>query len=192
MELIVISDSRLKVILTQADMENYHLDFVGDAYDNSRTRRAIMRLFEDVKRRSGFDIADDRILVQIWPSAEGGCELYVSKLEGKTAATRRARAVSAKSDGMTLYTFDTLDDLLSVCRILVARQYNRSSGLYHAESGQWYLLLDTGDLSDEVNDMSFIEEYAGKLGSSLMQSIMLEHARELARGDAIQRLSVLV
>ncbi len=191
MELIMISDTRLKVVLTRADMESYRLDFDGDAYDNARTRRAMMRLFDEVKRRVGFDISEDRILVQIWQGGDGGCELYVSKMETKSTSSRRASRVTACDYETQIYKFAAFRDLLSVCRILVRRGYRKPSEVLFSDSGAWYLLLDGVEMTHPLDTLSFIGEYAEKQGTALPPHVLREHAKVVAAGDAIRRLATL-
>ncbi len=190
MELIVISDSRLKVVLTRVDMETYHLDFDEESCDSARTRRAMMRLFEDVKRRSGFDITDDRILVQIWQGADGGCELYVSKLEHKKALHSDGTP-TVEQCKRQMYAFHRLNDLLSVCRTLFVRAYDRPSDVYYGEGGEWYLVLEGEDSGNLPSDLSFIEEYAKKHGSAPSFYTLAEHAKLIAGGDAVCRMAAL-
>ncbi len=191
MELIMMSDTRLKVILTRVDMENYHLDFDGDDYDNARTRRAMMRLFDEVKRRVGFDIADDRILVQIWPGADGGCELFVSKLESKASSGRKTPRITACDFETLIYKFTTLKDLILVCQTLHMRGYKKPSEVLAGEAGDWYLVLDGVEVTSPVSPLAFIGEYAEKQGASLPPHILREHAKILANGNAIARFAAL-
>ncbi len=190
MELIMISDTRLKVVLTRVDMENYHLTFDGDACDNTRTRRAIMRLFEDVKRRVGFDIAEDRILVQIWQAEDGGCELYVSKLECRSASRRTPR-VTACDYETQVYRFTCLTDLLSVCRILAERGFDHPSEVLRGDDGKWYLLLEGVEVTSPLDSLSFISEYAEKQGSALSPYILREHGISVVCDDAVATLAAL-
>ncbi len=190
MELIMISDTRLKVVLTRVDMEKYHLDFDGDAYESTATRRAMMRLFDDVKRRVGFDISDDRILVQIWQSSDGGCELYISKMESKPH-TRRTPRVTACDFETQIYRFATLADLIAVCHALDARRYDHPSEVLHADDGRWYLLLDGVEVTSPLDALSFIGEYAEKQGATLSPYVLREHAVTIAREDAVAQFAAL-
>lgn len=84
MELIKISDSKLKIALTPTDMEKYSLDIQTMDYDKTETRSAFWQLLDEAKHKTGFDAASEKIFVQIYSSAGGGCEMYVTKLK-KTA-----------------------------------------------------------------------------------------------------------
>ncbi len=84
MELIKISDSKLKIALTPTDMEKYSLDIQTMDYDKTETRSAFWQLLDEAKHKTGFDAASEKIFVQIYSSVGGGCEMYVTKLK-KTA-----------------------------------------------------------------------------------------------------------
>lgn len=80
MELILISDSKLKIMLTTDDMREYALDCSTLDYDNTETRRAFWSILDEAKHRTGFDAASEKVFVQVYPSRSGGCEMYVTKL----------------------------------------------------------------------------------------------------------------
>lgn len=80
MELIVINQSKLKIMLTLPDMQRYelapgHLDCA-----DAQTRRSFRRIFDDARMQTGFDTAGERLLVQLYTSRTGGCEIFVTKL----------------------------------------------------------------------------------------------------------------
>ncbi|MEE0968457.1 MAG: adaptor protein MecA [Clostridia bacterium] len=80
MELIVISDSKLKIMLTGEDMRQYSIDCSTLDYENTQTRRAFWSILDEAKHRTGFDAASEKVFVQVYPSKGGGCEMYVTKL----------------------------------------------------------------------------------------------------------------
>lgn len=80
MELILISDSKLKIMLTTDDMKAYALDCSTLDYDNTETRKAFWSILDEAKHRTGFDAASEKVFVQVYPSKAGGCEMYVTKL----------------------------------------------------------------------------------------------------------------
>lgn len=80
MELIMISDSKLKIMLTNEDMKAYAIDCSTLDYENTETRRAFWSILDEAKHRTGFDAASEKVFVQVYPSKEGGCEMYITKL----------------------------------------------------------------------------------------------------------------
>ena len=79
MELLLISESRLKIILSDADMEKYEITSDTMEGSDSETKRAIRCILDEAKRRIGFDVCGGNIFVQIFPSKDGGCEMFVTK-----------------------------------------------------------------------------------------------------------------
>lgn len=80
MELIVISESKLKIMLTAPDMAHYELE--GSPMDcaDAHTRAAFRHIFDDARQEIGFDTEGERLFIQLYASKEGGCEIFVTKL----------------------------------------------------------------------------------------------------------------
>ncbi len=79
MELILISDSKLKVMLSADDMRNYAFDDMNTIH----TKESFRSLMREAKSRCGFNALEGRVFVQLYRSRAGGCELFVTKLEGE-------------------------------------------------------------------------------------------------------------
>lgn len=162
MELILISDSKLKVMLSEDDMRNYEFDDIN----NIHTKEAFRNLMREAKNRCGFNALEGRVFVQLYRSKAGGCELFVTKLSqsdsgadsgmdsDKTGAaySREERAnteykryyMERKCKGRhVIYSFDEMRNLLSTCGVLRASRY-RGSSMAYIEKGKrsFYLALD--------------------------------------------------
>ncbi len=86
MELIVIDENKLKIMLTAPDMRHYALPDTREELGGEPTRRAFRHIFEDARARTGFDTEGERLLVELYTSREGGCEIFVTKLGAKDTA----------------------------------------------------------------------------------------------------------
>lgn len=162
MELILISDSKLKVMLSEDDMRNYEFDDIN----NIHTKEAFRNLMREAKKRCGFNALEGRVFVQLYRSKAGGCELFVTKLSqsesgadsgmdpDKTGAaySREERANTEYKryymerkckSRYVIYSFDEMRNLLSTCGVLRASRYSGSSMAY-IEKGKrsFYLALD--------------------------------------------------
>lgn len=84
MELIVISESKIKIMLTEPDMRHYHLNTSDMNCSDEHTQAAFRHIFADAHKEIGFDTEGKRLFVQLYTSAEGGCEIFVTALERKT------------------------------------------------------------------------------------------------------------
>lgn len=83
MELLLISDKKLKIMLTKQDMEKYNLKAEGLDYSIKNTRQILDEIFEIAGRKTGFEAKKGRIFVQAYPSVDGGCEIYLTRLENE-------------------------------------------------------------------------------------------------------------
>ena len=187
MELIVISDTKLKLILTAQDMKTYALDFETADYDSPRNRRSIWRLFDEVKVKSGFEIDFDRVLIQVWPSRDGGCEMYISKIV--TPQTRAKSGEETVRQLIYIYAFDGLKNLLRVCHALSHMAYAKTSQVWRDEGGKWYLFLEGEYTKTGLHPLSFVEEFGAKL-TEKYALIIYEHARPVATQNAVEKLSM--
>lgn len=78
MELILISNTKLKIMLSESDMRHYKINEEADCAE-PETRRAIRNLLERAREQIGFNTEGSEIFVQLYTSRRGGCELFITK-----------------------------------------------------------------------------------------------------------------
>lgn len=78
MELILISNTKLKIMLNESDMQRYKIGSESDCAEPD-TRRAIRSLLDCAREQIGFNTEGEEIFVQLYTSKKGGCELFVTK-----------------------------------------------------------------------------------------------------------------
>ena len=119
MDLIRISDTKLKIMLTNDDMQKYQIHNDADIIPDGRMRDTLKRLLCDARVQDGFIGDDSRVYIQMFPCAKGGCELFISRLDEQIAKDTRS---SKKADRNQLeriaYSFVMLDDLIRLCKRL--------------------------------------------------------------------------
>ena len=91
MELIVISESKIKIMLTEPDMQYYRLNASNMNCADVCTQAAFRHIFEDAHREVGFDTEGKRLFIQLYTSIEGGCEIFVTKLDKHTQSEEDVR-----------------------------------------------------------------------------------------------------
>ena len=84
MELIVINPSKLKITLSPPDMVKYALEGEGMEEVTPRTREAFRHIFRDARAESGFETEGFPLFIQLYASKGGGCEIFVTRLEGES------------------------------------------------------------------------------------------------------------
>ena len=187
MELLRIGSTKLKVTLTEEDMEKYHLDRETIDYDTTETRSAFWQILDAAKRETGFDAGGERLFIQVYPSRGGGCEMFVTLVdEGEEEKPDPPhRALSVRS----IYRFPSLSVLLTACRKLLGMGYDRESRAF-AVDGEYCLVV--GELCDGgILQYGFLEEYGRRESGGVPLSYLSEHGVCLAEGDAVARLAAL-
>ena len=210
MEFIVIDEDKLKMMLTKSDLEDFELFAEELDYERTETKRMLWDLLARAKRRTGFDTDGERVLVQVYPSRDGGCEIFVTKLGvhpdgeddapyGETYSEEQTKETQGKKwerkeKTACAYVFLCIDTLLRACRRLDTLSYGGKSSAYIAESGECYLFLEDVSASPylPVHRYSFLHEY-GKAVSDpeSTRAVLAEHAACVCDGNAVQRLGAL-
>lgn len=213
MDLIRISDSKLKIMLTSSDMTHYDLHNDSVSFADAHVRRVLRRLLADAREQTGFDGDMTRLYVQMYPCADGGCELFISKLEqdseneesplgqrlpapGLCPPASQGRALrSAERFGrdMCAYSFTRLCDLINVCKRLYAVGFPGKSTLYTDQKQVYYLFLR--DFSPpslySPDEYCFLGEYGSRENARMLQNYIGEYGRLICKDDAVAVMSQL-
>jgi len=186
MELIRISDSKLKVMLTAEDMAHYAITCEAINYENTETRRVIWEILDEAKKQTGFDAASDRIFIQVYPSRTGGCELYITKLgENNKLPPPSPRA------SLGMYRFPSMKELLAVCEMLKSADYCGESAAYTEGDVCYLILRQTVSCHGSLREFAFLEEFGERLSGAERLAYIEEYATEIIATDAVSLLSSL-
>lgn len=183
MELILISESKLKIMLSPDDMREYEIDCKSVDYASTETRRAFWSILDCAKRRTGFDAASERVYIQMYPSRDGGCEMYVTKL-GDVGNVKREekREKKCRQRECLAYVFYDVTSLLNVCRALGERHIFGESTAF-AEKGGQCMLFFTPEADSER--LSFIEEFGARTDTELAYAYASEHLTCICEQNAV-------
>lgn len=197
MEVLKISDSKLKIMLTRSDMQKYGLRADKVDYNDAATRKSFFAVLDDVKLSHGFETEGDKILIQFYPSKDGGCELFVTKLGLLPAASERAMSKSDRITMLTtrreLYVFTRLQDLVNGIKALgYSEEIKHSDVFYDRESaGGRYILEIMGRGAGRaifISELDILLEFSEKADISLFPYVT-EHYERLTEGNAIEVFS---
>lgn len=158
MELLVIDGNKLKISLTREELSSYALTCENIDYSNTQTRKAFWCILDEVRQKTGFDAAADKIYVQVYPSRQGGCEMFVTRL----ASACGEHGINVKKEPAcrepSLFRFASLPELLAACAALAPLHLDVASAAYAVEEGDesavrgktadgYYLLLGADTLT---------------------------------------------
>lgn len=198
MELILINESKLKVMLTSEDMKYYELDNERLDYDNIETRSAFRTILKEAKFKTGFDTEKDRIFIQVYPSRSGGCEMYVTKLgiskkDEDSLLYQKNGQKQQRATKSSIYKFGSAEMLITACKYLMKCEYIKSSKAYcDVEKNEYYLtLLVYAYEKNSVTALLYLNELGKEIKESLFHFYIFEHCKEICKNDAIKVLSRL-
>ena len=188
MDLILIGEGKLKLTLSPDDMETYKLDAAALDWSDGATRKAVREILNEAKQRCGFDPAGERVVVQLFPSRAGGCEIFVTRLaSGQRSdaglSASRIRAACAELSA-TAYSFGTLDDLLRCCAALDAAGYSRPSAAYCRDDGGYLLII--------CGEWPAADEFGRRMDTGKAEIYIGEHTKKIRGRDAVGVLSALI
>lgn len=78
MEMILISSKKLKVMLSQSDLEKRQICADIDC-SNKKTRKVIRGILEEIREKTGFDTTGEGTYIQFFASKDGSCEIFITK-----------------------------------------------------------------------------------------------------------------
>ena len=208
MELIRISDRKLKIMLTPTDMCHFELDAAHFGEDSAEMHRAFRLLLDEVRKLTDFDADDHRISVQYFPSREGGCEMFISNLQSDdreySTCAKSMTALQkvplqlqpAKRNGSfrreCAYRFEELQSLLLACQRLLQIGYLCESSAYRDEQTYFLILTVTSSSPFSLPDeLDFLVEYGTIQNPATLLLYIREHATLIRAGDAITVLGDL-
>lgn len=195
MELLIIGESKLKVMLDREDMKKYGLLGSELNYDDPPTRKKLLRILDDVKERSGFDTAADKLLIQLYPSKDGGSEMFVTKLgllpTSAEQSLKRSRGVGVFCRGTEIFFTPEFSSVLHMARLCEGLRYIERSHLFYAEGRGYYLILDQRGSGGAPSPLWPLFEYADPI-SPARRSYIEEYATALMEDNAVSQLSALL
>ena len=210
MEIIMISDCKLKVMLGEEDLKRFEIKAEQLDYSNTETKRMFWDILNRAKHQTGFDTDGQRVLVQLYPSKQGGCEMFVTKIgllyseneeespkyncgEKDNQKASRTKKEKRHMTDYSAFSFDTVTSMINVCKRLCALGYIGESSSYICDNGKKYLLLS--DIYDDeyrpINEFSFILEYASPEDTKKLGYFISEHGKLIFENDAVSKLGKL-
>lgn len=221
MEWIRISENKLKIMLTAEDAKRYALRCETVDLADSFTRQAFRDILSDIRPVTGFDATEEKVYIQMYPSKEGGCELFVTKMgllfsdsapaEHATTAcepgkadpaekTKTARTKKTPRRRKELCSFHTLSDLLAACARLLAAHYGGESTAWRDETGKYWLLLcatepdapTAGRRSSLIFfPVAMLLEYGRRENAETSLMFLSEHGSCICPASAVEILGML-
>ena len=196
MELRLVNENKLKIILTNEDMDSYDITYEEMNYDdNMNTRHVLREILDKAKNQIGFDAGSEKLYVQAHRDKSGGCFMYVTKMGSPSQQyhqgdpytyEKKFRSVlcSGVKKKRVLYMFGNSETLLEVCNQLNSANYSGRSDIF-ADDEKYYLYID--DNRDKSVD--FLSEYGVLINNPFFCFYLDEHTKKIMSSDAVKKFS---
>ena len=167
MEFLVVSRTKLKIVLDRSEVEKYRLSDFSSG-ESSELRSRLGEILKEAKTRVGFDSRGERLLVSYYPTRLAGAEIFVTVIGVGGLATR-------------YYIFGSLDELARACA--AANAPDIDGALYLLPSGEYCLAVH---ISEDQRDV--LSEFADA-GNESTNRLILSRARLIKDSGAVGLLA---
>ncbi len=192
MEFFTVGTSKMKIVLSKEEAEARGIS-ADSAGDEPEKRRSFRRILEEAKEKAGFDVAREKVLIQIYPTSSGGMELFITKLgilsKEATGIISRSERAKVPSTRRVYYMFPSFEDLIGAVKCIPEGAAEDSTA-YLLDGGGYCLSFCEKENEKGLCAISRLLEFGKKLNTGPLFSLE-EHATPLAVGDAVERLSRL-
>ena len=185
----LLDDKTVKVLLSKDDMTMYNLRYEEMDYTDPKTKQVILTLIDEINKEVTINLVTDKLFIEAFPYADGGCILYVNMLGSFKSESITPPKNKSGFDTPLIFLVDDIN-LLGVLSNKLMTRYSHiilKSALYVWEQNYYLLLYTYFKMDSEL--INLICEYGTLYAKGNIQAaIVKEHAKELISNDAIAML----
>lgn len=166
MEFLCVGQTKLKVVLSKAECDAYNIKSIDSETKDKAPRQSLRRILDLAQEASSFRVTNERLLVQVYPLSDGGCELFITKLSA--ISERERRAVKASDELLTVgsrvsvYRFSSLTELTLASRAVQDKTI--PCDVYRADNGEYYISVTETAMSG-ISDCEVLSEFGERIRS---------------------------
>ncbi len=158
MKLYRLGQNEIRICLTQEDLGRYCVTAEDFDYDSSKGRRVFRELFDLAKEETGFDAAKEKVYIQLYPKKNGGCEIFVTKLEKECDAT-------------LCYLIEGADTVFAVSKLFCRENEAR---LFRCRDGKRFFLITSACTAPPA-----LSEFAQRLSRLPSEAYLKSRCKEI-------------
>ncbi len=182
-----LSRNTVKITLTEEDMRRYSLRTEDISKHNTETKRALTGFINRIKSSNPVfpEYETDRLFLEAFPRADGGCILYVSTLGINNTPVERHYIPALPGNKLMLVT-DNASDLIAFSRVLSGIAPEAELMLYYMGSSFMLVIPATRLKAEKLSYV--ISEYGELSVSSAEIAYTEEHGQLLSDSDTLRKL----
>lgn len=187
MEFFVSGKNKLKIVLTSEDCAKVGIDTTLSDFSTNEVRLAIRSVLTEAGRECGFFCEGEKILAQLYPLPNGGCEIFVTKLKDTSiprTAVRDLEGLTDIDERRGAYYFKDSEALLAAARAIYRE--GTDCDLYLSDDGGYYISI-TENFYSGLSEFEVLTEYGERL-KSLPVYVISERGKLLCKKNALNYL----
>ena len=200
-----INDDQIKFVLTENDLTERAINIEELTVPSDKTQKLFKDIMNKALEEYGFESAETPLMVEAMPSSQDGIMIIVTRLKDKESAKDRFTALTEakdlrrfKSKGLKriecgedkvddgevmIYSFDTLDDVISLA-IRIDASYNGQSSLFK-HNGRYFTVMESKkDLEPILYDYG-----THHVSNTLSKYYLKEHGETVIAANALKILA---
>ena len=205
-----ISDKQIRCTLTQADLQNHHINIGELAYGSEKARSLFQEMLSQASREFNFHAENMPLMIEAVPMSGDNLVLVITKVEDpdeiieefNRLCEQQAQlddeptdpAYITEPDFFRVYAFLSIDEVCRASRALQSA-YDADNSLYKdPQHNRYYLVLHKGDHSPQTFNKvcNILSEYAESIHCNAgTESHYKEHFTLILAKHALQALKQL-
>ena len=190
MKFLRIGSTKLKVVVTKEEYPELLPERESDIYDKTKIKEVISDILRAAREKCGFDIEEEKVLVQVYPDSSQGYEIFITKLVNLSEKEKRevlsADNVTSCERATSVFRFDSFENLLLAARAVKCTAIE--SDLYY--NGSSYYIKATENSIDGICCLLPLYEFAERV-SEVPIDAKIERGRLIFKGDSLKKLAAL-
>lgn len=192
MEILRIGKQAVKVTLNEQEAIKYNISD-NNQLSEEEIKESFSQLLKEIKLKADFAYSNKKLFTEIFPSKNGGCEIYISCINteaNKGVYRDKTSETDAKKKSLpSIYEIDSLDKLLTVSyRLKEIKHREKTSVFYDEDRKKYFLVLE--NINFKSLKYAFLLEYAKYIKNSSVEYLN-EHYSCVIKNDTVKILSAL-
>ena len=170
MEFLIISENKMKIMLSSDEVVRYGIESDSSDYADPEVRKAFWKILDRARDECGFKVSGNKLILQYYPS-KNGAEIFVTKLGKLSVGAERTLSLSDSvamlSSKNMIYRFDSLETLIRLSREMKKNARDLAADVYYSEDGCYYLFFEERSDAGGLSVYSVISEFAEEMPQSM-------------------------
>ena len=178
-----IGNSKLKITLDPEETVDFFAECDNLSCADPETRYSLRILLGLALTKTEFKLDSERLFVEMYPSASGGCIIYFTKTPHRQRYKRKKDAIFT-----FLLEFDNTENAITISKALCQKGVKIEKSSLYKYNNLYYLIV-LSSFNKALNS-AFITEFADSCtGSNTASAIVSEHGNVIIEQNAVEILS---